>query len=67
MIRFTVDRQHPETLLAEDYANGEYDDCPVCGRMFACYGKAACPNYHAPYSRELIKTNKDTNSKPFPI
>lgn len=43
-----VDWQHPETLLAEDYANGEYDNCPVCGRMFVCYGKAACPNCHAP-------------------
>lgn len=58
-----VDWQHPETLLAEDYANGEYDDCPVCGRMFACYDKTECPNCHAPYRRELINTNKDTNSK----
>ncbi|WP_371380575.1 hypothetical protein [Sporomusa aerivorans] len=27
------------TLLEEDYVNDEYDDCTVCGRMFACYGK----------------------------
>jgi hypothetical protein len=45
-----VDWQHPETLLAEDYADGEYDDCPVCGRMFVCYDKTECPHRYVPYS-----------------
>jgi len=47
-----VDWQHPETLLEEDYANGEYDDCPVCGRMFASYDATECPHCHAPYKPE---------------
>jgi hypothetical protein len=41
-----VDWQHPETLLEEDYANGEYDDCPACGRIFASYGVTECPHCH---------------------
>jgi hypothetical protein len=44
-----VDWQHPETLLQEDCANGEYDDCPICGRLFACYEKTECPHCHAKY------------------
>jgi tRNA(Ile)-lysidine synthase TilS/MesJ len=47
-----VDWQHPESLLEEDYANGEYADCPECGRMFACYDKSECPHCHAPYAAE---------------
>jgi hypothetical protein len=44
-----VDWQHPETLFEEDYINGEYDYCPVCGRMFACYDETECPHCHSPY------------------
>jgi len=44
-----VDWQHPETLLEEDYANGEYTDCLECGRIFACYGKTECPHCNSPY------------------
>ena len=44
-----VDWQHPETLLQEDYVNGEYDDCQECGRMFACYEKVQCPHCGAAY------------------
>jgi hypothetical protein len=39
-----VDWQHPETLIEEDFASGEYDICPECGRMFACYGRTECPH-----------------------
>jgi hypothetical protein len=42
-----VDWQHPETLLEEDYINGEYDDCQECGRMFACYDRTECPYCHS--------------------
>ena len=44
-----VDWQHPETLLEDDYVNGDYDNCSKCGRMFACYDKTECPHCHAPY------------------
>lgn len=47
-----VDWQHPETLLEDDYASGEYDDCPVCGRMFASYDANECSHCHAPYKPE---------------
>jgi tRNA(Ile)-lysidine synthase TilS/MesJ len=41
-----VDWQHPETLLEEDFASGECDICPECGRMFACYDRAECLHCH---------------------
>jgi hypothetical protein len=41
--------QHPETLLEEDSASGEYDICPECDRMFACYGRTECPHCNATY------------------
>lgn len=44
--------QHPETLLEEDYAYGEYDDYPICGRMFASYNATECLHCHAPYKQE---------------
>ncbi len=47
-----VDWQHPETLLEEDYACGEYADCAECGRMFACHGRSDCPHCHAPYMED---------------
>jgi hypothetical protein len=41
-----VDWQHPETLIEEDFASGEYDSCLECGRMFACYDRTECPHCH---------------------
>ncbi len=47
-----VDWQHPETLFEEDCANGEYDNCSGCGRLFACYEKSVCPHCGAPYTEK---------------
>jgi rubrerythrin len=45
--------------LTFEYVNGEYDDCPVCGRMFACYDETECPHCNAPYERNAtIKEKK---------
>ena len=44
-----VDWQHPETLLDDDIASGEYANCPNCGRLSACYEKTECPHCHTPY------------------
>jgi hypothetical protein len=44
-----IDWQHPETLFEEDCNNGEYDFCPVCGKLFICYNKIECPYCHSPY------------------
>ena len=49
-----VDWQHPESLLQEDYVNGEYADCGKCGRMFACYEKSECPHCNAPYKSKIF-------------
>lgn len=48
-----VDWQHPETLLEEDYMNGELDDCENCGRMFLSYDATECPHCHAPYENGI--------------
>ena len=47
-----LDWQHPESLIQEYYANGEYDDCSECGRMFACYGATECPHCHTRYKKD---------------
>jgi hypothetical protein len=52
-----VDWQHPETLIEEDFASGEYDICPECGRMFACYGRTTCPHCHE-ISCEEVRVNE---------
>ena len=44
-----VDWQHPDTLLEEDFINGEYDYCLECGRTFACYDEIECLHCHEPY------------------
>ena len=49
-----VDWQHPETLFEEDYANGEYDNCLECGKLFASYEVTECPHCHALYNNEEI-------------
>ena len=49
-----INWQHLESLLEEEYVNGEYDDCEKCGRMFACYDADECPHCNAPYiSKEI--------------
>ena len=47
-----VDWQCPESLMEDYYANGEFDDCPKCKKVFACYKKRECPHCHAPYCAE---------------
>ena len=38
----TVDWQHPETVLDEDFSIGEIDHCPQCGRLYLSYDKPMC-------------------------
>lgn len=38
----TVDWQHPETVLDEDFSIGEIDHCPKCGRLYLSYDKQMC-------------------------
>jgi hypothetical protein len=39
----TVDWQHPETWVEEQFANGEWDECPACHHWYSRWAKDKPP------------------------
>lgn len=54
MIFCSVDWQHPETYLDEQFREGELDVCDSCGKIFESYGVDKCPYCGAEYKSKSL-------------
>ena len=56
----SVDWQHPETWLDEQFRTGELDVCERCGKIYQSYDEAECP-----FCRDKERRKNDTYRRRF--
>lgn len=67
----SVDWQHPETWLDEQFRQGELDVCEKCGRIYQSYGEVECPfcgkmevHKNKKYSRRFFRRSNHRKNRP---
>jgi uncharacterized protein (DUF983 family) len=60
----TVDWQHPDTWIEEQFTSGEWDECPACKRFYDRYDKPEpCSKCGGPLEYEIGTVSRDDITK----